>query len=575
MDAPVVRSSFRLACEVLMRALSSMRGPAFSVACAAVITFFVLLACWPGVHGFWGRDDFMQLASVRLVGSPWPLLFEDAYPPASGAVFRPLGFLSFWLWSSLFGVCYEAHAIADLLLHAGVSVALFSVLRGAAVPRVPAVLCSLLFALHPATVGTALWWSARFDLLALLFSLLSLRAALAYRHGARPGALLLALGLALAAMLSKEIGLTIVVTISALWLRWAWQEPGQRRRVSGAVASILLVVGVYFSWRWQVLGTPASGLTGAMPLGHALAKGLFEWIRQAAGYLSFGTRIGEARATVLALAFVVLVGIRFVVARHAGEGSGWLNVNLAICGVCFLFVPAVLQAPVAALNARPLSVDMSPIEAAMQSRLYYVALAGAAMLLASVLAVPWRAVAPRWRIAASLALLAGVIVFGAFSHKDARKFARRSMQISTTARAAVAAVHGMDLPVERCHVVFLAVDPPSEWSVFVSMDSVVKALSPDLGRIAHCYFHTTYPTWIHLVTAPRIVADAAPWAPLQVDGAVLPSRRIGGLEIVSVLPPARETVWNPATVRFLRFDGSRFEDVTAEVAAGEIPVRFE
>src|SRR5258706_4294349 len=130
---------------------------------------FVLLALgvaavyWPGLAGFWGRDDFAALATARMLGSPWPLFSHDHFP-LPGSIFRPLGFASMWLTTAWLGTDYRANALADLALHLAVCCALFRVVRLALRPLAPALLCALLFAVHPAVIGTALWWSDRFDL---------------------------------------------------------------------------------------------------------------------------------------------------------------------------------------------------------------------------------------------------------------------------------------------------------------------------------------------------------------------------------------------------------------------------
>src|SRR5690242_13162668 len=156
---------------------SSLSSRVWPIALIVAAIVFVLA---PGVSGDWGRDDYFQLAFVRLVGSPWPLFAHDHYP-VPGSVFRPLGFASMWLGVQLFGSDYAAHAWSDVALHAAVALALFALLRRLRIAPWPASLATLAFALHPAAAGPALWWSARFDLLATLFVLLALVAAVAYR----------------------------------------------------------------------------------------------------------------------------------------------------------------------------------------------------------------------------------------------------------------------------------------------------------------------------------------------------------------------------------------------------------
>ena len=550
----------------------SALGPAWrSCAAALVIAAAVALVYWPGIHGFWGRDDYFQLAFARLVGSPWPLFVRDHFP-VPGSVFRPLGFASMWLCARLFGTGYEAHAIADLVLHAGVSLALFGLLRRAGIALAPAVLCTLLFALHPAVIGTALWWSARFDLLAALFVLLALQAAVAYRQRRRPCALWCALGAALAAMLSKEVGLVAIAAMALLWLRWARAERVQRAPALRAVALAVVCAAIYLGWRWLVLGTPSSGLTGALPVGDAIARGLLDWAGQAPGYFSFWARLDALQRIAFGAALAVVVGMfAFRHARLAVSGQG----DLLVCGLCLLLLPALLQAPVSALNASPLQAGASAIETAMQSRLYYLGIAGAAIVLAPPLAGIWSGASIRVRGLAGLALMLALLAMASASRDSAQQFAQRSLAISAVAREAGAAVERLDLPPVPCHVVFLDVEPAPEWGVYVSMDSVIKALSPDPARVEHCWFHANYVTWFHLLAAPVDAADAAPWIPLVADGHVVPWRRVGDLQIAYLAPPQRADSRDVAAMRFLRWRDGHFDDVSADVAAGRIAVRLQ
>jgi hypothetical protein len=543
-------------------------GPQLSALVFAVaIIAVVAVVYWPGIHGYWGRDDYFQLAFARLIGSPWPLFLHDHFP-VPGSVFRPLGFASMWLSEQLFGSNYKAHALADLGLHAGVALALFGVLRRAAIPLLPAALCTLLFAVHPVAIGTALWWSARFDLLATLFVLLALHAGLVYRDTKAGTALAAALGAALAAMLCKEIGLVAVVALSLPWLRWAWREPGDRARALRAVALACACAGVYLGWRWAVLGTVSSSLTGAMPIADAVVAGIVDWSRHAPAYLSFWPRLDLAQRMGIGVALAVVIPLALSALRRA-RSSPPGSVDLLLCGMCLLLLPALLQAPVAALNAEPLRTDVSAIETAMQSRLYYLALVGAALALAPLLTRLLQA-PPLPRGLAAFSLLLALAAFAVASRDDAHAFAQRSFAISGVARDAVAAVAKLDLPASGCHVVFLGIEPPPEWGVYVSMDSVVKALSPDLERVAHCWFHSGDVTYFNLMRAPSSAAEAAPYQPLRQDGSALPWRVVGNLVIAYLSPSVPARAARPMT--YLRLHDGRFEDVSDDVAAGRVPV---
>lgn len=540
--------------------------------CGLMLVAIVAFVYWPGVYGFWGRDDFMQLAFARLIGSPWPLFTHDHFP-VPGSVFRPLGFASMWLCAALLGNGYEANAIADLALHAAVSVALLFLLLRTAIPRPIALLSSLLFAVHPAVIGTALWWSARFDLLSTLFVLLAMLAAFDYRERMRWHALACAMLAALAAMLSKEIGLAAVVAMSLLWLHWARVEPACRTRAIRALVLTWLVAAIYLCWRWCVLGTPSSGLAGSTPVHQLIAKGLIDWLQQAPGYWSFWIRLHAPQRSALVVGIVFLAA-SIVAACASRQARAVLQrqADLAICGLSLLLLPALLQAPIAALNAAPLNAEVSVIESAMQSRLYYLGLAGAAITLAVFATAAWDVAAKMMRVVVVAGFALCVIIFASASHRNAHMFAKRSMEISEVARAADAAVSALDLPTSHCHVVFVDVDPAPEWSVYVSMDSIVKALSPDLARVRQCYFHSNYVTYFHLIGGPVDLAGVAPYLPVTDSGAVLPWRRIGNLTIGYLELPETAGANDLASMTFLRYREGRFADVSGDVAAGRLVV---
>jgi hypothetical protein len=536
--------------------------PVFFIVCA---TAFV---CWPSVHGFWGRDDYSQLALMRMLGSPWPLFVEDHFLVA-GSVFRPLGFASMWLGERLFGSAYPAHAMSELALHVGVSLLLFSLLRRMAIATLPALFGTLLFALHPAAIGTALWWSARFDLLSTTFILLSLHAGFAYRRSQTPLALVAALVAALAAMLSKEIGLIATAVLALLWLRWAWVEPAQRKVALRAVALVCLCAAVYLMWRALVLGTVSSGVTGKMPIGSAIAKGFAGWLWQAPGYFTFWVRLDVwQRLATLAIALLCAAGAVFGGSFRATAGQ---PAGIVLAGLCLVLLPAVLQAPVAALNAVPLRADMSTIEAAMQSRLYYLGIIGIAMMVAVLLA-RMQIAAPKalWMVASTTLAIALILVAGA-SRDEAVTYAQRSVANAEVPNAAVVAVAALDLPAAHCHVVFLDVKLAPEWGVYVSMDSMIKALTPDLDRVDRCWFHADYPTWFYLQRGPAEASDALPYLPGEVDGKTRPWRRVGDAVIAHLRPLATPTPNDLEGMYFLRWRGGRFENVSSEVLAQGLP----
>ena len=530
----------------------------------------IALVYWPGLYGFWGRDDFMQLAFARLIGSPLPLFVHDHYFPVPGSIFRPLGFASFWLWQALFGTNYFAHAFGDMLLHVAVGLALYRVVRAGGLERTPAALCTLVFALHPVVLGAALWWSARFDLLAALFALIALRAAFDHMDRPRPVSLVITSGAVLAALLSKETALAVIVAIGLTWLRWAWTDRAHRAITIRALIALASVAVAFLTWRWLVLETGTTGLMGETSLVSAIGKGFADWFSYLAGYLSFWPRLGAiARLIVAAVAVGLAASAVFAWRKRVPAPSH--GVDLLISGLCLFVLPAVLQAPVVALNATPLRVDVSAVEAAMQSRLYYLSIGGAAILL-SLLVRRMLAATEALKVPTIAMLALGAGVFGWVSRESAVEFANRTTLPKTMAEAATAAVDKLDLPATHCHVVLLGVEPPVEWSIYVSMDAVVKALSQNLPNVDRCFIHSDYVTYFNLMGGSVTPADAAPYEPHDASGAPVPWLHVGDAVIAYLDPPSSVGVETTRGMSFLRYEGGVFRDVTADVADGRLPV---
>lgn len=537
------------------------------------IPVLVALAYWPGLHGFWGRDDFMQLAFARLIGSPWPLFVQDHYFPGQGSFFRPLGFASFWIWQALFGTDYFAHAFADMLLHAAIGIALMRVMLAGNVDRMPALLCASLFALHPAVLGTALWWSARFDLLCTFFVLIALRAAFDYADRGRSRHLILTLLAALAALLSKETALTVVVAVTYVWLRSAQADNAHRAVTTSALGSLWVVTAILLAWRWAVIGTATTGLVGDASLPAALAKGIASWARHLPGYLTFWPRLNIVEQMVMTLLLIGLGAIIAIVfAKDRRRPRLARHTDLLICGLLLFLLPALLQAPVAAFNAAPLRSDASAVEAALQSRLYYLSMTGLFIMLCVCIDRAWRTDSKRLRATIAVVLGVGIAVLGWASRNSASDYARVSSAPAAIVREAVAVVERVALPPTRCHVFMFGVQPPPEWGAYVSMDSIVKALSPDLGRVGRCFVHSERVTYFHLMNRGVGVADAAPYRARRIDGNPLPWLNVGGAVAAYVDPPPDATPTALSGAVFLRYQSGRFHDVTVDVAMGRLPI---
>ena len=534
---------------------------------APVLTAVVAVVYWPGFSADWVRDDLNLVAFSRLLGTPWSLFVQDHFH-VPGAHFRPIGYLTLWLNQVLFGNGYLSYSLAEFALHVGCTLALYRLIRLTVVSRFVAVLCTLVFAIHPAVISAALWSSDRSGHLATLFTLIAVRAAFDYRDRLRWQSLTIVLTTSLAAMLSKELGVVVAIPITGLWLGAAlWRRVPMWRRLLG----LWTVVMIYFLWRWWVLGTVASNTTGAIPLPQILAQGLGVWLGAISGYVFFWARLGPLERWWLICCGALILGTlsygtwraRTAAWRRCHGDVLWIGVSLAI-------FPGLLQAPIAALNLIPLNNEVSAVEVAMQARLYYLAVAGLVLTASVVLALieeQWTQGATRWILPAVVANCALFLGLVGWHSVDAYRL--RSVEIARIPRAAVAALDDYDLPKRRCLIIYLGIRHAPEWDIYASMDSIVKTVSSNLDRVGHCQIYADYPTYYHFLPAGSAEAEGTqPFEFRQVHGEPLLPRRVGNLEIAYLGAPETLVGADFAHALILAYEDGHFRDVTADVVSG-------
>lgn len=187
-------------------------------------------------------DDWGIIAENPLlqgIGNlPTLLVTEDTFPEMRTGFYRPLAYLSFFVDRAVWGLNPFGFHLTNVLLHAAVTIAFCSLLRGVVPDGRVAFLTALLFALHPVNAGTVNFLSGgRNTLLCALGSLLALQL---HRNGQRIAAVI-----AFAvAVFSKEFALLLPFF---LFHAGKAQEEGKKSRMRAvlpyfAVAALYLVI---------------------------------------------------------------------------------------------------------------------------------------------------------------------------------------------------------------------------------------------------------------------------------------------------------------------------------------------
>ncbi len=337
------------------------------------------------------------------------------------------------------------------------------------------------------------------------------------------------------------------------------------------MAALVATVALFFAWRTAVLGTLTTGLAGDASIVDAFGRGLLAWSAHLLDYVMFGARSGILLALVL-VAYFVLEFERLTRPRRRSNGLASARADVVVCGLCFFVLPAILQAPIAAMNATALHADASAVEAAMQSRLYYFSIGGLAILFAAgVGRVGSSTKVPH---AALLAMLAAcVAAFGWVAHDTATAFARTTAASRPMSERISAAIdHAAPAGAAPCRIVVLGVQPPPEWNIYVSVDSVAKALTADVERVGRCVVESDYVTYFNLMRGDANPADASPYTARSARGQPIPWLRVGAMTSAYLDPPAGIDAATLAGIVFLRYENGVFADVTDDVASGRLPV---
>jgi tetratricopeptide (TPR) repeat protein len=246
----------------------------------SLLLVLLTLAALGGVgrNGFINFDDDAYLtANPMVAGGLTPEGLAWAFTTTHAANWHPLTWLSHQLDVTLFGLEPGPHHLVGLAIHAANGILLFLVLTGATGAPWRSFLVAALFAVHPLRVESVAWAAERKDLLAALFTLLSLRAWLAHLRAPSGGRYAPALLLYALALLAKPMAVTFPFLLFLLdWWPLGRVRPGWRpwgRPGGGPPGHLLYLVAEKFPF--LLLATLAGAVTfEAQRSGGAMRVGL-------------------------------------------------------------------------------------------------------------------------------------------------------------------------------------------------------------------------------------------------------------------------------------------------------------
>ena len=223
--------------------LSRVPDSLVTLGAALALCLLIAVCFFPATQAGFIWDD-LAFTSAQPV-SDWSGLWQIWFTPGDidkEGHYWPALYTTFWLEHKLWGFNPLGYHIVNLLLHAGVTLLLWHLLRRLEVPGAWAWVAAAVFAVHPLHVESVAWVIGRKDLLATLFYL---AAALNYirfaqdplqhrRHYA------FALAFFMLSLMSKSIAVTFPVAL----LLWHWWRRGRVTGADLARALPFLLLGV-------------------------------------------------------------------------------------------------------------------------------------------------------------------------------------------------------------------------------------------------------------------------------------------------------------------------------------------
>ena len=531
-------------------ALEHPRGPSSWV---LLLPLFAFLAWFylPVTRGDFVADDYVFLATSRMVDAPlaafWQSHFYEPY------YFRPIGVLSWWLLTRVFGLDYASHSLINLFLHMANSGLLMWLLRALALRSTAVIAGVVLFALGPFALATMLWPSNRFDLLAVGFLLVQSIATVRALQG-KVFAMPVAMLAALAACWSKELAYPVATMMACVVLA---ATSGSWRRRLLLFALVGIAIGAAFFMRHHVL-TNAYALASADPIAQVVggATAMISSLPRLAELIA-----GTERATWFGWGLLgSLIAALLWARREASDLNGLLIAALLTALAAF-----VVQTPLAKNFA--LMLDGGSFGTITFARFYYAPWLAASVLIALILA------RGRLGVAASLVVVAVTVAAALTARPLPESFAdwakREVKPVSALATKVVEASAAVDSP---CVFVFLGTQAAHPYFRMFS-DVTVKARTTMPEKVWRCHIMTESTPWLFAFPSSVTPVDLSLRAITNPDGSAKADSTWSGIRYRYRLPA--KDVASLSGARFFDWRDGAFTEVTDDVRTGVQQVKSQ
>ena len=500
----------------------------------------------PVTRGDFVADDYVFIATARMVDAPlaafWQSHFYEPY------YFRPIGVVSWWVATRLFGLDYSAHSLINLLLHAANVGLLWFLLRALAL-RTEAVIAGVaLFALGPFSLATILWPSNRFDLFAVGFLLLQAIAMLRALRG-NLLALPLAMLAALAACWSKELAYPVATVMTCLVLAASGAPWPRRMMLFGLLGAT--IAGAFFVRHVTV--TDGYVLASADPISQILAGAstMISRLPELTGLIVGGQHVPWLAGALLTALLVTLIWRR----RDTRVSVRLLGGTALVALAAF-----IVQTPLAKNFA--IMLDGGSFGTVTFARFYYAPWAAACVVTALIVA--------GGRLSRIVALtIVGITLAAAWAARPLPgAFARWTRdEVRPISIAATETVESRIIANQPCVFVFLGTQSSHPYFRMFS-DVTVKARTSMPDAVWRCYVMTESTPWLFAFPSSLSPIDLPLRAIETANGLSKPDSIWSSIRYRYRLPAENLTTLPDA--RFFEWRRNGFAETTEQVRQGKL-----
>ena len=272
--------------------------------------------------------------------------------------YRPLVVLSHAVDARVYGANAVGCHLTNVLLHVGVVLLVYRLLRQLAFSAGVAGAACLAIGLSPLAVPTVAWISERTDSLAAIFSVLACSLFLSYRQTNRRGlyfSALVAVGLALGSKETAAVLPLMLIVMDVVLAKWRQHRLPPIRQLAVEWAPLLLLLAAYAGICATLLepsrsigGSAGKPLTGLLAYGRLMSAAWFpgfalrsRWLMANAAF-PLKPPLTLAQAALYSVAFGVALLLAWR-AKARGEAAGTGLLLFGILGAAVACLPLVLR----------------------------------------------------------------------------------------------------------------------------------------------------------------------------------------------------------------------------------------